>query len=189
MALKSTVLKVQLQVSDMDRSHFDEHLLTLAQHPSETAERVMVRLLAFALHIGEGAGLQFGSGLSSDEPDLWRKDLTGVIELWIEVGQPDEAYIRKACGRSRQVVIYNYSGRSAQVWWDKSGESLQRSKNLTVIDVDPESVAAIGKLAGRAMQIQCFIEDGAVHLMGEGEMVPVNVTARLTAAGARVGRG
>ena len=187
MALKSIVLKVQLQVSDMDRSHFDEHLLTLAQHPSETDERVMVRLLAFALHAGEGKGLQFGSGLSSDEPDLWRKDLTGVIESWIEVGQPDEAYIRKACGRSRQVVIYNYSGRSAQVWWDKSGESLQRSKNLTVIDVDPDSVATIGKLARRAMQIQCFIQDGAVHLMGEGDMVPVNLTVRMASTSGRGG--
>lgn len=180
MALKSTVLKVQLQVSDMDRNYFNEHLLTLAQHPSETDERVMVRLLAFALHAGAGEGLQFGSGLSSDEPDLWRKDLTGVIELWVEVGQPEDQYIRKACGRARQVVIYNYSGRSAQVWWEKTGESLQRSKNLTVVDIDPDSVAAIGRLARRAMQIQCFIQDGAIHLMGEGDaMVPVIVATRM----------
>jgi uncharacterized protein YaeQ len=180
MALKATILKAQLQVSDMDRNHFEEYPLILAQHPSETDERVMVRLLAFALHAAEGAGLQFGSGLSSDEPDLWRKDLTGDIELWVEVGQPEEAYIRRACGRSRQVAIYNYSGRSAQVWWDKCGESLQRSKNLTVIDVDPETVAAIGRLARRSMQIQCFIQDGAVHLMGEGDaMVPVTLNARM----------
>jgi uncharacterized protein YaeQ len=180
MALKSTILKVQLHVSDMDRQHFQEYSLTLAQHPSETHERVMVRLLAFALHAGEGSGLQFGTGLSSDEPDLWRKDLTGLIECWIEVGQPDEQYIRRACGRSRQVVVYNYNGRSAQVWWDKAGESLQRCRNLTVIDIDPGSVAAIGALARRSMQIQCFIQDGAVHLMGEGdEMVPVTLSTRM----------
>ena len=186
MALKSTVLKVQLQVSDMDRNHFEEYPLTLAQHPSETDERVMVRLLAFALHAGEGAGLQFGSGLSSEEPDLWRKDLTGVIEQWIEIGQPDEAYIRKACGRSRRVVVYTYSGRSAQVWWEKAGESLQRSKNLTVVDIDPDSVAVIGRLAKRAMQIQCFIQDGAIHLMGPSDvmgdsMIPVALSTRMAA--------
>jgi uncharacterized protein YaeQ len=183
MALKSTICKVQLQVSDMDRNHFELHPLTLAQHPSETDERMMVRLLAYALHAGEGDGLQFGRGLSSEEPDLWRKDLTGVIELWIEVGQPDEQYIRRACGRARQVVVYNYSGRSAQVWWEKSGESLQRSKNLTVVDIETDSVVALGRLAQRAMQVQCFIQDGALHLMSDDNtMVPILLNPRMTAA-------
>jgi uncharacterized protein YaeQ len=182
MALKSTICKVQLQMSDMDRNHFELHTLTLAQHPSETAERMMVRLLAYALHAGEGGALQFGRGLSSDEPDLSRTDLTGVIERWIEIGQPEEAYIRRACGRARQVVIYSYSGRSAQVWWDKVGESLQRCGNLTVIDIDSQAVAALGALAERNMQLQCFIQDGSVHIMGNGDdMIPVQLTARMTA--------
>jgi uncharacterized protein YaeQ len=182
MALKSTIFKVQLQLSDMDRNHFELYPLTLAQHPSETEGRMMVRLLAYAAHAGEGDGLQFGRGLSSEEPDLWRKDLTGAIELWIEVGQPDEQYIRRACGRARQVFIYNYSGRSAQVWWEKLGESLQRSRNLTVIDIDPDSVVAIGKLAQRAMQLQCFIQDGALHLMSDDNtMIPVTLRTRMAA--------
>jgi uncharacterized protein YaeQ len=98
MALKATVVKAELQVSDMDRHYYASHNLTLAQHPSETDERLMVRLLAFALNADER--LEFGKGLSSDdEPDLWRRDYTGDIELWIDLGQPDESRIRKASGR------------------------------------------------------------------------------------------
>ena len=179
MALKSTVCKVQLQLSDMDRNHFELHSLTLAQHPSETTERMMVRLLAYALHAGAGGKLEFGRGLSSDEPDLWRKDRTGVIELWIEVGQPDEQYVRRACGRARQVVIYNYSGRSAQMWWDKCGASLLRCRNLTVIEVEPDSVTSLGNLGQRTMQLQCFIQDQAVHFMGDADaMIPVVLNTR-----------
>lgn len=182
MALKSTVCKAQLQLSDMDRGHFDLHALTLAQHPSETDERMMVRLLAYALHAGEGGDLQFGRGFSSEEPDLWRKDLTGVIELWIEVGQPDEQYIRRACGRAGHVVVYNYSGRGAQMWWDKAAATLQRSGNLTVIDIDSQSVTDIGRLVQRAMQLQCFIQDGSVHMMGDADtMIAVNLTPRMIA--------
>src|SRR4249920_1896129 len=134
MAPKATIYKAELQVSDMDRHYYATHALTLAQHPSETNERLMVRLLAFALYADER--LEFGRGLSSDdEPDLWRKSLTGEIEQWIELGQPDEQRIRKACGRARQVVVVNYGGRSADIWWDKIGTGLARSNNLTVIDI------------------------------------------------------
>lgn len=176
MALKSTVYKADLQVSDMDRNYYQAHALTLARHPSETDERMMVRLLAFALHAD--AALAFGRGLSSDEPDLWRKDLTGQIELWIEVGQPDEQYLRRACGRARQVVVYSYSGRSAQVWWDKGGAALARSKNLVVIDVDAASSAALAALAKRGMEVQCFVQDGAIQMMSGDAIVPVGLTRR-----------
>lgn len=176
MALKSTVFKADLQVSDMDRNYFQAHALTLAQHPSETDERLMVRLLAFALHAD--ALLVFGRGLSSDEPDLWRKDLTGQIELWIEVGQPDEQYLRRACGRAREVIVYSYSGRSAQVWWDKTGEALARSKNLTVIDVDAASSTALAALAKRGMEVQCFVQDGEIQMMSDDAIVPIRLTQR-----------
>jgi uncharacterized protein YaeQ len=109
MALNSTIYKVELQISDMDRHYYATHALTLARHPSETEERLMVRLLAFALYADDR--LEFGKGISDeDEPALWRKAYTDEIELWIELGQPDEARIRKACGRSRQVVVINYGG-------------------------------------------------------------------------------
>jgi uncharacterized protein YaeQ len=179
LAVKSTVYKVQLQVNDMDRKYFREHSLTLARHPSETDERVMVRLLAFALHADEA--LQFAGGLSCDEPDLWRKDLTGAIDIWIAVGQPDEQQIRRACGRARHVVVYTYSGRSAQVWWQKIGVSLQRSRNLTVFYLAEDSGAALAALAGRSMQVQCFIQEGVIQMMDDGAIVPIELNRRTAA--------
>ena len=178
MAPKATIHKAELQVSDMDRHYYATHALTLAQHPSETNERLMVRLLAFALHADER--LEFGRGLSSDdEPDLWRKSLTGEIEQWIELGQPDEQRIRKACGRARQVVVVNYSGRSADIWWDKIGAGLARSKNLTVIDIPAEAVQALAALAGRNMQLQCLVQDGHAQLIGDNATVMIEPTLRM----------
>ena len=142
MALKATVVKAELQISDLDRHHYATYPLTLAQHPSETDERLMVRLIAFALFASER--LEFGKGLSNeDEPDLWRRDYTGEIEQWIDLGQPDESRIRKACGRARQVVVVTYGGRTADLWWEKQSAALSRLDNLTVIDIAPESVEAL----------------------------------------------
>jgi uncharacterized protein YaeQ len=179
LALKSTVFKAELQVSDFDRDYYEMHALTLAQHPSETEERLMVRLLAFALHAD--SALAFGRGLSSEEPDLWRKDLTGQIELWIEIGQPDEQSLRRACGRANNVLVYSYSGNSAQAWWDKTGESLRRCDNLSVIDIASASSKALVSLAQRGMQLQCFIQDGKVQMMSDTETIAVELTPRLTA--------
>ena len=166
MAPKATIHKAELQVSDMDRQYYASHALTLAQHPSETSERLMVRLLAFALHADER--LEFGRGLSSDdEPDLWRKSLTGEIEQWIELGQPDEQRIRKACGRARQVIVINYSGRGADIWWDRIESGLVRSKNLTVMDIPADAVQALAALAARNMRLQCLIQDCQAQLISD----------------------
>ena len=173
MAPKATVVKVELQVSDMDRHYYATHMLTLAQHPSETDERLMVRLLAFALFADER--LEFGRGLSSeDEADLWRRDYTGDIEQWIDLGQPDESRIKKACGRAQQVVVVNYSGNGAGIWWDKVGASLSRIKNLTVIDIPGASVDALATLIQRGMRLNCLIQDGEVQLMSD----TINITLR-----------
>ena len=164
MALKATIFKAELQVSDLDRNHFGSHALTLARHPSETDERMMVRLLAFALNADES--LEFGRGLSAeDEPDLVKRDLTGAIELWIEVGLPDERELRKAAGRARKVKVYTYGGRSAALWWSQNRAALARLDNLTVIDIP----VAIGSLAARNMTLQCTIQDGQLYLSSEGE--------------------
>lgn len=184
MAVKATVFKAELQVSDMDRHYYQAHSLTMAQHPSETEERLMVRLLAFALNASES--LAFGKGISTDdEPDLWQKDLTGVIDLWIEVGQPDEQRIRKACGRSGQVIVYTFSGRSAAIWWEKNAAALERCKNLTVIDIPSATSQAIAALASRNMQLQCFVQDGLVQLMSEQGTVEINPTVLKSAAAGR----
>jgi uncharacterized protein YaeQ len=175
MAVKATIFKADLQVSDMDRHYYQAHPLTLAQHPSETEERLMARLLAFALNASDS--LAFGKGISTDdEPDLWQKDLTGVIELWIEIGQPDEQRIRKACGRAGKVLVYTFSGRGAAIWWEKNAAALQRCRNLVVIDVATASSQALAALASRNMQLQCFIQDGQVQLMGEHDSVAVELT-------------
>ena len=125
MALKSTICKASLQVADMDRNYYADHALTLARHPSETDERMMARVLAFALNAHER--LEFGKGLSdTEEPDLWQKDLTGLTEHWIEVGQPDDKRLLRASGRSARVTVYAYGNR-ADLWWKPIADKLPRS--------------------------------------------------------------
>jgi uncharacterized protein YaeQ len=166
MALKATIFKAELQIADMDRHYYADHALTIARHPSETDERMMVRLLAFALHAHEA--LSFGRGLSTeDEPDLWRKDLTGAIELWIDVGQPDEKRMLKACGRSSQVAVYSYSS-THNVWWNQVRGKVERAKNLYVANLSSETSQELAKLAQRTMRLQCTIQDGQIW-MGNGE--------------------
>ena len=172
MALKATVLKAELQIADLDRNYYATHALTLAQHPSETDARLMLRVLAFALHASDT--LAFTRGLSTDdEPDLWQKDLTGAIELWIELGQPDEKRVRKACGRARQAVVYCHSGHSAELWWEKSRDKLDRFDNLTVINLPVDAAQALAKLAGRSMQLQCTIQEGQIWLANADDSVTI----------------
>ncbi len=183
MALNSTTYRIELSISDMDRGYYATHTLTLARHPSETDERLMVRLLVFALRADER--LLFGKGISSDdEPDLWRKDLTGDILEWIELGQPDEQRVRKACGRARQVVVVNYSGRGADIWWDKNKAAFARLKNLTVIDIAAPAVDALAALATRNMRLQCLIQDHQVQFFGDdsSSAVTIDPTVRMAPA-------
>ncbi|MBP0598732.1 YaeQ family protein [Herbaspirillum sp. LeCh32-8] len=169
MALKSTIFKAELQISDMDRHYYDNHALTIARHPSETDERMMIRVLAFALNASEA--LAFGKGLSDvEEPDLWQKDLTGAIDLWVEVGQPDDRAILKACGRADKVLVYSYSSVS-NIWWNQTGSRVERAKNLKVVNIPAAASQALAALAQRTMQLQCTIQDGQVWLGANENMV------------------
>ncbi len=171
MALKATIYKADLQIADMDRHFYETQALTLARHPSETDERMMVRLVAFAIHANEA--LTFTKGLFDvEEPDLWQKDLTGAIELWIEVGQPDEKVILKACGRSEHVVVYSYSATS-HIWWKQIANKVERCKNLTVINLPAEATEQLARMAQRSMQLQCTIQDGQIWLTDGSETVEV----------------
>lgn len=175
MALKATIFKAELQISDMGRNYYRDHSLTLARHPSENDERMMVRLLAFALNAHED--LVFAEGMSTeDEPALWRKDMTGAIELWIDVGQPDGKRVRKACGRARQVIVYSFSGRSADVWWNQVQKDLEGLKNLTVINLLPGTGPELAKLAQRTMKLQCTIQDGQVWVTDSNGTVHVDMS-------------
>jgi len=178
MAPNARIIKIDLQVNDMDRNYYQSHALTLAQHPSETDLRAMVRLLAFVLYADPR--LEFGKGLSTeDEPDLWQKDLTGRIERWIEVGQPDEARLRKASGRAEQVVVLNYSGRSADLWWEKNAAALERIRNLTVLDLPSETGEAIATDVQRNMQLQCLIQDGHVQWLNGENTIEIVFARRM----------
>lgn len=181
MALKSTIFKAELQIADLDRGYYASHALTLARHPSETDERMMLRLLGYALFAHEALG--FGKGLSTDdEPDLWRKDLTGAIELWIEVGLPDEKRLRRASGRAQRVVVLAYGGRAAEIWWQQNQSALRKLEKLTVLDLPTEATEALAGLAERSMRLQCTIQEGEVWLVaGDAtlQLVPRLLLGRL----------
>ncbi len=175
MALKSTIFKAELAISDMDRGYYGDHSLTLARHPSETDERMMVRLLAFALQAHEA--LVFAESIANDdEPSLWQKDLTGAIQVWIEVGQPDEKRIRKACGRAARVFIFSYGGHGVDVWLKQVRGSLDSSRNLTVINLPASAPAALARLAQRSMKLQFTIQDGQVWVTDDKETVHIDLT-------------
>ena len=181
MAIKATIFKAELQVSDLDRGHFATHALTIARHPSETDERMMVRLLAFALNADEA--LEFGRGLSAeDEADLVQHDLTGAIELWIDVGLPDERELRKACGRARTVKVYTYGGRSAALWWSQNEGALARLDNLHAIEIPEDACAAMRGWAERTMKLECTIQEGQVWLSCAGDTLHFEPAIRKAAA-------
>ena len=175
MALKATICKASLQVADMDRNYYAEHALTVARHPSETDERMMVRVLAFALNAHEH--LEFGKGLSdTDEPDLWQKDLTGAIEHWIEVGQPDDKRLLRACGRADRVTVYAYGNR-ADLWWKPLAGKLERAKNLAVWRIPASAIQALEPLAGRNMQLQCTVQEGQLYFSNAAETVQIELAS------------
>ncbi len=180
MALKATIYKADLQIADMDRHYYADHALTIARHPSETDERMMARVLMYALYAQEG--IAFTKGLFDvDEPEVWVKDLTGTIKLWIDIGQPDDARLRKACGRAGQVIVACYSS-SCEVWWKQIETKLERLNNLTVLQVPAETSQAMAALAERNMQLQCMVQDGEAWISTEAARIQVQLKRLKSAA-------
>ena len=176
MALKSTIFKAELQIADTGRGYYHDHGLTIARHPSENDERMMLRLLAFALHADEA--LVFGDSIGNeDEPSLWQTDLTGAIRIWIDVGQPDEKRIRRACGRAGQVFIYTHGGHGVDVWWGQIRKNLERFGNLTVTAVPEDALSALAGMAKRSMKLQFTIQEQQIWVTGEAETVHLDLTA------------
>ena len=170
MAQNATIYKVELSVSDMDRQYYETHKLPIAQHPSETDERLMVRLIAFALNAHEA--LEMTKGISTDdEPDIWQKSLSGEIDLWIALGLPSEKLVRQSCAKSKKVAIYAYGGRTANMWWDKIKNSTTRFNNLQVVNLKEEDTSALTQLASRAMKLQVNIQDGEIMVSLDDQMV------------------
>jgi uncharacterized protein YaeQ len=172
MAQKATIYKIELSVSDMDRHYYEVHKLTVAKHPSETDERLMVRIVAFALNAHEH--LEMTKGLSTDdEPDIWQKSLSGELDVWVALGLPSEKVVRQSCGKAGKVVVYSYGGRTAEMWWDKIKNSTTRFDNLQVINFSETDTGALAKLASRAMKLQVNIQDGDVMVSVDDSVVYV----------------
>ena len=173
MAQQATIYKVKLSISNMDRHYYEAHNLTIAKHPSETDERLMLRILAFALNAHER--LEFTKGISTgDEPDIWQKNLSGELELWVELGLPGEKIVRQSCGKANEVIVYCYGGRTAEMWWEKIKDSTTRFDNLQVINFTKKDTSELGKQASRLMKLQVNIQDGDV--MVSVDDIIVNVT-------------
>ena len=174
MALKSTIFKASVAIADIDHAYYADHQLTLARHPSETDERMMIRLAALALNAHRvqtecsgDATLGFGAGLSNpDDPDVSLRDFTGHTRLWIEVGQPDDKPLAKACGRADQVSVYCFH-HAAEIWWRGIESKLARLQNLSVFRVPAPASLAMASLAQRSMQLQATIQEGTL-MLGDG---------------------
>lgn len=181
MAQNATIYKIELSVSDMDRHYYETHKLTLARHPSETDERLMVRIVAFALNAHEH--LEMTRGLSTDdEPDIWQKSLSGEIDVWVALGLPSEKVIRQSCSKAAKVIVYSYGGRVAEAWWDKVGNGTTRFANLQVVNLSEADTVALARLASRAMKLQVNIQDGEVMVSVADSVVYVTPDIWKTAA-------
>ncbi|BDH47017.1 hypothetical protein TUM12370_30610 [Salmonella enterica subsp. enterica serovar Choleraesuis] len=175
MALKATIYKAAVNVSDMDRNVFLDNSLTLARHPSETEERLMLRLLAWLKYANER--LEFTRGLSADdEPELWLRNDHMGIDLWIELGLPDEKRLKKACSLARDVVLFTYNGRAASVWWQQNQERLAGFDNLTVWYIDNDQLAQLVSLAQRSMNLQATLQEGIIWLSDEQNSLEITLT-------------
>lgn len=180
MAIKATIYKATLQLSDMDRGVYGEHMLTIARHPSENDERMMLRVLAFALHVpadDHQGKLEFAKSLwDTDEPDLWHRDLTGQVLHWMDMGQPDERRLMKAHGRAERVTVYSHAS-STPVWWAGIEGKLTRAPRLAVWQIEAAQSQAMAALAERTMQMQISVQDGTVYLSTERGSVEITPRA------------
>jgi uncharacterized protein YaeQ len=175
MALKATIFKAALNIADVDRGVYLDANLTLARHPSETDQRLIARLLAWALNADDD--LTFTKGLcADDEAELWLKNLHGGIEHWIEVGLPDERRLKKACNRAELVTLYTYAGRHVDVWWQQNQPLLAKHTNLRIFDFQEDELAPLVELAERNMQWQVTISEGMVYVSADA--VNVSLTPR-----------
>ena len=174
MAKKATIYKANIQLSDMDRNYYDSIQLTIAQHPSETDQRMMVRIIAFVLNAHEN--LQFGKGVSDeDEATIWQINYSEEIELWIELGQIDEKRIKKASNRAKQVKLYCY-GSSVHTWWKQMESKVRQFESLSIEQFSVDTTEALVKLVSRTMEFQCSIQDGQLWLTSGDDTLLIETT-------------
>jgi len=164
MALQATPYKVELNLTDLDRGVYESLRFTVARHPSETEERLVVRLLAYALWYDEQ--LAFGRGLSDvDEPALWQKSLDDRVLHWIEVGQPDADRLTWCSRRAERVSLLAYGG--LRVWQGKVLDGVRQLKNLNVAAVGQEALETLARDLPRSIQWSVMISDGELFVTDE----------------------
>lgn len=163
MAIRATVCKVSLDVSDIDRDYYAEHRLTVSREPSEPDERFMARVLAFALNASEDLAFARGQP-EADEPELWRRDYDGRVRLWIEVGLPDPRRLRKAAARADEVLLYLYHGRQAGVWLEQNRAELEDIPKLRMVELSAETVKRLAAMAGKSINLSLLVQDGQACL-------------------------
>jgi uncharacterized protein YaeQ len=170
MALKSTIIKTHLSLSDMDRHVYQDISATVAQHPSENEHRLMIRLLAYALQYQEQ--LEFTKGLcADDEPEIWVKNYSDEIELWVELGLPDEKRLKKACNKAKQVVLYAYGENTQAMWWQKNQSKLASYNNLSVISLPFSATEQLATMAARSISLTITVQDAEIWVSNEQQSV------------------
>ncbi|MEY2599993.1 MAG: hypothetical protein RLZZ142_2252 [Verrucomicrobiota bacterium] len=176
--MKATIFKAQIEFADMDHHVYEDFSITLARHPSETDERLLVRLLAFTLNAPSNSDhgvMEFAKDLwNIDEPCLWQKNLTGETVHWIDVGQPDEKRIQRVCARSERVSVYSYDS-STPIWWTALAPKLTRARNLQVWQIPSEQSQALALLAQRSMKLHVSIQDQAIWITDESRSLEVSL--------------
>lgn len=141
MALSATIYNFSIQLSDVDRGVYESLALKVAQHPSETPEYLVTRVLAYCLEYAEGIG--FSRGLSQpDEPAIFVRDLTGVLRVWIEVGSPDAARLHRASKAAPRVAVYTHR-TPEQFLRTLAGERIHRADALELYAIDREVIAGM----------------------------------------------
>ncbi|WP_133470975.1 YaeQ family protein [Paraglaciecola marina] len=160
MALKPTIYKFNISISDFNHDYYDSVSLTIALHPSETHERMMARVLAYCLNLYKDSAslMTFTKGLSAiEEPDIWIKELDDQISLWVDVGEPSFDRIKKSCRLAKQSYVYSFNSKSA-VWW-KQIQSQFQTLPVTVVSFDWDKIQNISKKLSRTMELSISIND------------------------------
>lgn len=173
MAEKATIYKANLTLSDMDRNVYGDFSLTIALHPSETLERMMVRILAFCYRAAEH--LTFAKGLSAtEEPDLWLRHDNGTLLEWIEVGQPAPDRLKKASSQAASVKVFSY-GRGMDVWWKNNAQAIRALPKVEINSFDAEELQHLVALADKTMNLTVSITEKIAYISTARENIAIQL--------------
>ncbi|WP_375748562.1 YaeQ family protein [Vibrio sp. HN007] len=161
MALKPTIYKFRISLSDMNREYYDSLSLTVAQHPSENTTRMMARVLAYCLNADPD--LAFTKGLSTiEEPDIWQKTPDNQVSCWIEVGEPDSERVKKASRIADKVSIYSFN-RKGDIWWQQSKSKLDFN-NVSLFQFSPDAIQQLSTMVTRTSELSVMISGNSLFV-------------------------